>query len=122
VHCAFISKTPPSAPVPPILPPHNGYLLLDKEKFPESFAGDVDSQTQSSWQLPVSWGLDALSGQIAQPAWKMKSSWYVHVADHHMIPIAAQRFMSERAGATKSQVPGSNAMYVSNPQAGGRAR
>ena len=34
-----------------------------------------------------------------------------------MIPPPAQRFMSERAGATVIEVPGSHAIYVSQPQA-----
>ena len=34
----------PGAPVPPILPPREGNLLLDKDKFYASFAGDVSAQ------------------------------------------------------------------------------
>ena len=39
----LIANPPPGAPVPPILPPQEGYLFLDKAKFPASFAGDVDA-------------------------------------------------------------------------------
>jgi hypothetical protein len=39
---ALIADPPPGAPVPPILPPVDGFLFLDKDKFPASFAGDVD--------------------------------------------------------------------------------
>ena len=38
----LIKDPPPGAPVPPILPPQNGYLFLDRAKFPASFAGDVE--------------------------------------------------------------------------------
>ena len=34
-----------------------------------------------------------------------------------MIPPSAQRAMAERTGATVSEVPGSHAIYVSNPAA-----
>jgi pimeloyl-ACP methyl ester carboxylesterase len=114
----LIANPPPGAPVPPILPPDGGYLFLDKEKFPAAFAGDVDAETaefMADSQVP--WGVDALSGQITEPAWRTKPSWYLLVSDDRMIPIAAQRFMSERAGSTTMEVPGSHAIYVSNPAA-----
>ena len=115
---SLIANPPPGAPVPPILPPREGYLFLDKSKFAASFAGDVDTATaefMADSQVP--WGVDALSGQVTNPAWKAKPSWYLRVTDDRMIPIAAQRFMSERARATCSEVPGSHAIYVSNPPA-----
>jgi pimeloyl-ACP methyl ester carboxylesterase len=65
----------------------------------------------------VPWGLDALGGAITEPAWKTKPTWYLMVTDDKMIPVAAQRLMSERAGATVVEVPGSHAIYVSNPKA-----
>jgi pimeloyl-ACP methyl ester carboxylesterase len=115
---ALIANPPPGAPVPPILPPKNGFLFLDKAKFASSFAGDVDVNTaefMADSQVP--WGIAALSGKITDPAWKSKPSWYLLVTDDRMIPIAAQRFMCERAGSTSMQVPGSHAIYVSNPAA-----
>jgi pimeloyl-ACP methyl ester carboxylesterase len=39
---ATLIKNPaPGAPVPPILPPQDGFLLLDKTKFAASFAADL---------------------------------------------------------------------------------
>ena len=114
----LIANPPPGAPVPPILPPTDGYLFLDKAKFPASFAGDVDANTaefMANSQVP--WGVDALRGQVTDPAWKSKPSWYLLVTDDRMIPLAAQRFMCERAGSTTMEVPGSHAIYVSNPRA-----
>lgn len=114
----LIANPPPGAPVPPILPPRDGYLFLDKAKFPAAFAADVDAaiaEFMADSQLP--WGIDALRGQVTNPAWKTKPSWYLLVADDRMIPLAAQRFMSERAGSTTMQVPGSHAIYVSDPRA-----
>ena len=113
----LIANPPPGAPVPPILPPTNGFLSLDKAKFAASFAGDVDARTadfMANSQVP--WGVDALAGMITEPAWKAKPSWYLHVTDDRMIPIAAQRFMSERAGSETTEVQGSHAIYVSNPR------
>ncbi|HZY98408.1 MAG TPA: alpha/beta hydrolase [Candidatus Baltobacteraceae bacterium] len=114
----LIANPPPGAPVPPILPPVDGYLFLDKEKMPASFAADVDADTaafMAASQVP--WGVDALAAQITNPAWKTKPSWYLLVRDDQMIPLPAQRFMSERAGSTTMEVPGSHAVYVKNPAA-----
>jgi pimeloyl-ACP methyl ester carboxylesterase len=114
----LIANPPPGAPTPPILPPKDGYLFLDKAKFPASFAGDVDAETAAFMaDSQVPWGLEALDGKVTVPAWKTKPSWYLVVTDDKMIPPPAQRFMSERAGSTVVEVPGSHAVYVSNPQA-----
>ena len=102
------------------MPPKDGYLFLDKVKFPASFAGDVDPQTAAFMaDSQVPWGVDALAGAITEPAWKSKPSWYLQVRDDKMIPYPAQQFMAKRAGATVAEVPGSHAIYVSNPEAVG---
>jgi len=114
----LIKDPPPGAPVPPILPPQDGYLFLDKAKFSASFGGDVDAERaafMAASQVP--WGVDALSGTISEPAWKTKPSWYLIATDDRMIPPAAQRFMSKRAGSTVVEVAGSHAIYVSQPNA-----
>jgi len=114
----LIKDPPPGAPVPPILPSVDGYLFLDKAKFPASFAGDVDKEKAAFMaDSQVPWGVDALSGTISEPAWKTKPSWYLVATDDKMIPPAAQRFMSKRAGSTVIEVAGSHAIYVSQPNA-----
>jgi pimeloyl-ACP methyl ester carboxylesterase len=115
---SLIANPPPGAPVPPILPPNSGYLFLDKGKFPASFAGDVDRETAAFMaDSQVPWGVDALGGAVTEPAWKSKPSWYLQVRDDRMIPYPAQQFMAKRAGAKVAEVPGSHAIYVSNPKA-----
>src|SRR6266513_2724591 len=75
---SLIKNPPPGAPVPPILPPQDGYLFLDKAKFPASFAADVEPGTAAFMaDSQVPWGLDALNGTISEPAWKTKPSWYL---------------------------------------------
>ena len=114
----LIKDPPPGAPVPPILPPQDGYLFLDKAKFPASFAADVDSEKATFMaDSQVPWGVDALSGTISEPAWKTKPSWYLVATDDRMIPPPAQYFMSKRAGSTVVEVAGSHAIYVSQPNA-----
>jgi pimeloyl-ACP methyl ester carboxylesterase len=116
---ATLIKDPPAgAPVPPILPPQDGYLLLDRAKFPASFAADVDAEKAAFMaDSQVPWGLEAFSGTISEPAWKAKPSWYLVVTDDKMIPPDAQRAMSKRAGSTVVEVKGSHATYVSQPKA-----
>ena len=95
----------PILSVPPILPAQEGYLFLDKAKFPHSFAGGIDPKTAAFMaDSQVPWGLDALAGAITEPAWKSKPSWYLQVRDDKMIPYAAQQSMAKRAGATVAEV------------------
>ncbi len=115
---SLIANPPPGAPVPPILPPQDGYLFLERAKFPASFAADVDAEKAAFMaDSQVPWGVEALSGKISEPAWKTKPSWYLIVTDDKMIPPDAQRFRSKRAGSTVVEVKGSHAIYVSQPEA-----
>jgi pimeloyl-ACP methyl ester carboxylesterase len=114
---ATLIKDPvPGAPVPPILPPQDGFLLLDASKFAASFAADVAPETaQFMAESQVPWGVAALNGAVTQPAWRAKPSWYLVATDDKMIPPAAQRSMSKRAGSTVTETAGSHAVYVSHP-------
>lgn len=113
---SLIKDPPPGTPVPPILPLQDGFLLLDKAKFPASFAADVEP-TKATFMADsqVPWGVEALRGTITEPAWKAKPSWYLVATDDRMIPPPAQRFMSNRAGSSVVEVAGSHAVYISRP-------
>ncbi len=114
----LIKNPPPGAPVPPILPPVNGYLFLDTAKFRASFAADVSEEKAAFLaDSQVPWGLSALSGSISEPAWKSKPSWYLVATEDKMIPPPAQRQMAARAGATVAEAAGSHAIYMSKPEA-----
>jgi pimeloyl-ACP methyl ester carboxylesterase len=116
---ATLIKDPvPGAPVPPILPPQDGFLSLDRAKFAASFAADVNKEKaefMANSQVP--WGVEALNGTVSDPAWRNKPSWYLIATDDKMIPPSAQQFMSKRAGSTVVEVKGSHAVYVSKPEA-----
>jgi pimeloyl-ACP methyl ester carboxylesterase len=114
----LVSNPAPGAPVPPILPPQDGFLFLDRDKFAASFAADLPAaQAAFMADSQVPWGVDALGGVVSEPAWRTKPSWYLVAADDRMIPPPVQRAMSERAGSTVTETPGSHAVYVSNPAA-----
>src|SRR5438552_1773290 len=115
---SLIKDPPPGASVPPILPPQDGYLFLDKAQFAASFAADVETEKAAFMaDSQVPWGVEALSGAITEPAWKTKPSWYLVTTEDKMIPPPGQRFMSKRAGSTVVEVAGSHAIYVSQPNA-----
>lgn len=114
----LIANPPPGAPVPPILPPQDGFLFLDREQFPASFAGDLPvEQARFMADSQVPWGVEALSGAVTEAAWRTKPSWYLVATDDRMIPPPAQRAMSERAGSTVRETPGSHSVYLSQPAA-----
>src|SRR5215203_3279677 len=92
-----------------ILPPQDGFLLLDRGKFHDSFAADVSANEAGFMAASptVPWGVEA--------AWRGKPSWCLVATEDRMIPPATQRSMSERAGATVEEAEGSHAIYVSRP-------
>jgi len=115
---SLIKDPAPGAPVPPILPPQDGLLRLDRAKFHASFAADVSEAAaafMADSQLP--WGLEAVNGAVSEPAWRTKPSWYVVATGDRMIPPDAQRAMSKRAGSVTSDVAGSHVVFISQPQA-----
>lgn len=113
---SLIANPAPGAPVPPILPPKDGYLFLDTGKFAAAFAADVRPDLASFMaDSQVPWGVEALQGAVTAPAWKVKPSWYLVASEDHMIPPAAQRMMAARAGAHVEEAAGSHAIYVSKP-------
>jgi len=115
---SLIKNPAPGAPVPPILPPQDGFLFLDRSKFAASFAADVNPELAAFMaDSQVPWGVQALEGAISQPSWKSKPSWYLVATDDKMIPPAAQRAMCKRAGSQSVEVKGSHAVYVSQPEA-----
>jgi pimeloyl-ACP methyl ester carboxylesterase len=114
----LIADPPPDAPVPPILPPRDGFLFLDRQKFHASFAGDLSAEEAAFMaDSQVPWGVDALGGTISEAAWRTRPSWYLLTTEDRMIPPLAQREMSGRAGSTVEEAQGSHAIYVSQPDA-----
>jgi pimeloyl-ACP methyl ester carboxylesterase len=114
----LIANPPPGASVPPIVPTGDGFLLLDRAKFPASFAADLSAeQAEFMADSQVPWGVAALNGTIGEPAWRIKPSWYLVATDDRMIPPPAQRSMAARAGSTVVEVAGSHAIYLSQPAA-----
>jgi len=114
---SLIANPAPGAPVPPILPPQDGFLFLDRSKFAASFAADVAPELAAFMaDSQVPWGVEALAGGISKPGWRVKPSWYLVVADDKMIPLSAQRSMAQRAESKVVETAGSHSVYVSKPK------
>jgi pimeloyl-ACP methyl ester carboxylesterase len=114
----LLAGFPTDAPQPPILAPRDGFLFLDRDKFHASFAADLPADLgafMADSQVP--WGVDALGGPITDPAWRTKPSWYLLTTQDRMIPPAAQRTMSQRAGSRVIEVAASHSVYASRPAA-----
>ena len=106
----------PGEPHAPLLPPKDGFLIVDPAKFPTAFAADVDSSTttfMAAAQVP--WGLKAVGGIITNVAWKSKPSSYMVTTEDHMVPPTAQRTMARRAGAKTQEINSSHAVMMSHP-------
>ena len=115
---SLIADPPPGAPVAPLLPPREGFLILDPEQFPAAFAADVDPEHAAFMaDSQVPWGVGALAGEVSEPAWRSRPSWWLIATTDLIIPPDAQRFMSKRAGAKVVETEGNHAIYVSNPTA-----
>ena len=114
---SLIANPPPGAPVPPILPPQDGFLFLDRSKFAASFAADVAPELAAFMaDSQVPWGVEALAGAVSEPAWRTRPSWYLVATDDKMIPPPAQRAMAQRAGSQVVETSGSHSVYVSKPE------
>jgi len=114
----LIAEPAPGAPVPPILPPRDGFLFLDRDKFHNSFAGDLPADEAAFLaDSQVPWGVEALAGTVTEPAWRAKPAWYLVSTQDRMIPPPAQRAMAARAGALTVEAIGSHAIYASQPGA-----
>ena len=114
---SLIAGFPADGPQPPILPPRDGFLFLDRDKFHASFAADLPAdQAAFMADAQVPWNVAAPAGAITEASWRTKPSWYLVTTEDRMIPPPAQRTMAGRIGATQSEVTASHSVYVSQPE------
>jgi pimeloyl-ACP methyl ester carboxylesterase len=105
-------------PPPPLQPTADGFLFFDPAVFPQAFAQDLPAERgafMAASQIPTSGA--CFGTPITQAAWRTKPSAYVLATEDRVIPPPAQRQMATRADATITEVRGSHAVYVSQPDA-----
>jgi pimeloyl-ACP methyl ester carboxylesterase len=111
------SKPHPGEEAAPLLPPADGFLLVDPAKFPTSFAADVDlSTTRFMNASQVPWGLGAVGFKLTRAAWKAKPVHHMLTLEDHMVPPSLQRFMATRAKAKVVEIKSSHAVMLSHPK------
>lgn len=100
----------------PVLPPQDGFLMVDPGRFPAAFGADVGvERTRFMAASQVPWGLGAVTGQVTLAAWRNKPVHYLVATDDLMIPPSAQRRMADRAGARLVEIESSHAVMLARP-------
>ncbi|OHC97653.1 MAG: hydrolase [Sphingomonadales bacterium GWF1_63_6] len=115
---AALSEKPlaPGETTAPLLPPQDGFLMVDPARFSEAFAADVDPDvTRFMAAAQVPWGLEAVTTPIRRVAWRTRPVHYLVASDDRMIPPSAQRHMASRAGASVLEIASSHAIMLSHP-------
>lgn len=113
---AVSGATPPAAHS--IAPTEDGYLLVDPAEFPADFAADVPlpmAEFMAISQMPINgqiWGTP-----IGAPAWQHKPSFGIVTTADRMINPDLQRSMYARAKSEITEIDGSHAIFLSQPQA-----
>ena len=115
---SLTANPPPGGSPSPVLPPQDGFLTIDKTKFHQAFAADVDAkQAKFMADSQPGWGLGAVGGVVTQAAWKTRPVWYLVALQDGMIPPPMQAAMAKKANATTIEVKASHAVMVSQPAA-----
>ncbi len=98
------------------LPPENGFVWYDKDKFHGGFCADLPdnlAEFMADSQVPVS--VTSFGYVNSEPAWKHKPCWYCVATEDHTIPPDAERFWAKRMNAQVTEIKGSHVIFISNP-------
>jgi pimeloyl-ACP methyl ester carboxylesterase len=113
---------PLAATIPPaatsIAPTADGYLLIDRAKFPTDFAPDLplaEAQFMAISQMPTN--SKAFGTPITAPAWKTKPSYAIVATQDRMINPNLERSMYARAHAKVTEIKASHVVFISQPRA-----
>ncbi|MCK9929039.1 alpha/beta hydrolase [Frankia sp. Mgl5] len=94
----------------------DGYIR--KEVFRDVFAADLsETTTDLMWAGQRPSDVRTLQEPSGPPAWKAIPSWYLAAHNDRVLPVAAQRFMAQRAGAHTVDVNASHVAMIAKPAA-----
>jgi pimeloyl-ACP methyl ester carboxylesterase len=99
------------------LPPENGFVWYDKDKFHGGFCADLpdeEAEFMADSQVPVS--VSSFGYLNGEPAWKHKPTWYCVATEDHTIPPDAERFWAKRMNAQVTEIKGSHVIFISQPE------
>ena len=98
--------------------PAGADAYIKKEIFPYAFAGDLPRATASlMWAGQRPLNASTFEEPSGVPAWRTIPSWYLAARNDQVIPVAAQRFMAQRAGSRVVEVAASHVAMISQPAA-----
>jgi pimeloyl-ACP methyl ester carboxylesterase len=115
-HDDLVKKFPAAPGVSVIRLGEDGFLLIERDKFAEMFAQDVDpaqAEIMAVVQKPLS-KTKCFGVPVGHPAWKSKPSSFLLSTNDRMINPDLQRFMAERMHAKIVSVPSSHASLISH--------
>lgn len=96
----------------------DGFLLLNPADFPADFAADLppkQAQFEAHAQMPTS--AQVFTAEIADPAWKVKPSWYMVAKADKIINPDLERMYAARAHSHTVEIAGaSHSVYESHPK------
>lgn len=107
----------PRDPLSGILPPEDGFVWYDLEKYHSGFCADLpkdEAEFMADSQVPAA--LSAFTYKFNEIAWKSKPTWYIVATEDHSIPPDLERKMGKRTGGTVSEIEGSHLIFISHPE------
>lgn len=111
-----LAMYPPTPVLSALAPDSAGYFYIDKEKFPEVFAQDVDKEearVMAVTQKPIAGAI--LDQTINGVAWKNIPSWYLITTEDRVVNPEMQRFFANRMKAYVTEIDSSHASFIAKP-------
>lgn len=96
----------------------DGYGFVNLEKFKAGFAADTsdaDAAFLRDSQVPIR--MSVFETPLRNAAWRSRPSWAVIATEDRAFGEGMLLHMAERIGATVVEVPGSHAVFMTQPQA-----
>jgi len=100
-----------------LAPDAAGFVYIDRDKFVEIFAKDVDATeafVMAATQKPIHGAIFGQGPTVA--AWKTIPSWYLVSKGDNAINPDLERFYAKRMGATTSEIDASHVAFISRPK------
>jgi pimeloyl-ACP methyl ester carboxylesterase len=97
-------------------PDKSGFLKLTPKGIAEDYAQDLSAKeiaVLTATQVPVN--VAAMKGEVTNPAWKSKSSWYMIAGNDRTISPTLEASLAKKIGATTVTVPSSHVIMLSKP-------
>ena len=97
-------------------PDQSGFLKLTPKGISEDFAQDLPQKEiaiLTATQVPIS--VAAMKGEVTNPAWKSKPSWYIVAANDRAISPELEAAQAKKIGATTTTVASSHVIMLAQP-------